>query len=132
MADPVVSVKIKGIPQLQRGTHQLFGRIETESERQFQSVADQVAMMVRSRVPHQSGALAASLSGDSAAHGASVGYDLIYAGPVDYGGWPPGRPYVSEGRYLYPTAKEAVGLLKRAGESAARSQIRTMSWPKPL
>jgi len=75
--------------------------------------------------------LAASLTGERADHGATVGYDLIYAGPVDYGGWPPGRPYIPEGRYLYPTALEATSLLKRAGETAAEHEIRSMLWPKP-
>jgi hypothetical protein len=131
MAEPPGDVRILGVRELQYGARRLADNIETRAHAEFRTVADQVATMVRSRVPHRSGRMAASLSGESASDGASVGYDLVYAGPVDYGGWPPGRPYVSEGRYLYPTARRAESLLKRAGESAANREIGRMLWPTP-
>jgi phage gpG-like protein len=131
MANRTVDVEVHGVREFQRGARRLAQNIDDRADTAFKSVADQTATMVRSRVPRRTGRLAASLSGDHADHGATVGYDLIYAGPVDYGGWPPGRPYVAEGRYLYPTALEARDLLKRAGEAAAEHEIRSMLWPKP-
>ena len=131
MADPAVDVEVHGVREFERGARRLAGNIDDRADSAFKSVADQTATMVRSRVPRKTGRLAASLTGERADHGATVGYDLIYAGPVDYGGWPPGRPYIPEGRYLYPTALEATSLLKRAGETAAEHEIRSMLWPKP-
>ena len=62
----------------------------------------------RRPVPHLSGQLAGSVEASSDDEGAGVGYGggVAYAGWIEFGG-SRGRPYVPEGRYLYPTALEA-------------------------
>jgi hypothetical protein len=70
-----------------------------------------IAERARSGVPVVSGALEASIVVSSTKLGATVhegGGDVVYAGPVEFGGYPPGRPYLPRGRYLWPAA-EALG-----------------------
>lgn len=133
MPAPPIKAEVHGVVEFERGARRLFQNIDTAADANFRTVADQAAVLVRGRVPHQTGRLAASLAGTSSHDGATVGYgEVVYAGPVDYGGWPPGRPFIPQGRYLYPTALETVSVLKRAGQVAAANEIRKMLWPKPM
>ena len=98
-------------------------------------MADQTAAMVAARVPRLTGRLAASVSstGGLFSTGASVGMGgpgVPYAGWIEFGG-SRGRPFVQEGRYLYPTADDNAGLAQRASEKAARDKIRMQRWPRP-
>ncbi len=75
-------------------------------------LADRLASTASSRVPHLSGQLAASIRTSNANEGELVGVAFGYSGSVPYDGWiefggTRGRPYVSDGRYIYPTAQEA-------------------------
>jgi phage gpG-like protein len=65
---------------------------------------ERVAAEVRGRVPHRTGALAGSvdLSVDATGLVLGLGAGLPYAGWIEFGG-SRGRPYVPQGRYLYPT-----------------------------
>jgi phage gpG-like protein len=123
-------IEVHGIPELERGSRRLFENIDQGAGSAFRSVADQVATMVRTRVPRRSGRLAASVLADQADEGALVGLGdgVPYAGWIEFGGTR-GRPYVPSGRYLYPTAQDAAPLLQRAGEQVARDEIRRMAWP---
>jgi hypothetical protein len=75
------------------------------------TAAQPVVAAVQSAVPRESGDMAGSVvarkAEDSAGYATvEVGYaDLVYAGPVDFGGYPEGRDYASEGRYLFPAAE---------------------------
>ena len=132
MPDRAVSVEIKGTRELKRGAGRLAGNIDTAAQAAFKQTADQAGTLVRSRVPHLTGRLAASVETDAQDHGALVGMGagLPYAGWIEFGGGH-GRPYIASGRYLYPTALHAGPTLQRAGEQAARSEIRRMAWPVP-
>jgi hypothetical protein len=70
-----------------------------------------IAERARAGVPIVSGRLEASIVVAATKLGATVhegGGDVVYAGPVEFGGYPPGRPYLPRGRYLWPAA-EALG-----------------------
>src|SRR5262245_50903992 len=123
-------IEVHGIPELERGSRRLFDNIDQGAGSAFRSVADQVATIVRSRVPRRSGRLAGSVVSDQADEGALVGMGdgVPYAGWIEFGGTR-GRPYVPTGRYLYPTASDAAPLLQRAGEQVAHDEIRRMAWP---
>lgn len=57
---------------------------------------------------HRSGALAGSLRVSAYRSGAAVrmgSKSVPYAGPVDFGGYPGERPYMPNGRYLFPAAE---------------------------
>jgi len=132
VADKPITVEIKGVREFQRGCKTLSKNIDEQAAREFRTVADQTATLVRAKVPKLTGQLAASVLGRAGPDGATVGYgDLVYAGPVDYGGWPKTRPYLQQGRWLLPTAELAGHLLVRAGDRAANKEIGTMRWPTP-
>jgi hypothetical protein len=73
-----------------------------------------IADAARSAVPHVTGTLAGSVVVETVKLGAKVAMTAIYAGPVDFGGYPGDRPYLPQGRYLYPAAAR----LGQAGEQA--------------
>jgi hypothetical protein len=63
-----------------------------------------VAAAARSAVPHVTGDLGGSIAVGHNKWGATLRMSSVYAGPVDFGGWPGGREYVASGRYLFPAA----------------------------
>ena len=133
MADPPVTTEVHGVTELKRGSKTLFARIDDHVDKEFLSTADQVASMIRARQPRLTGRLAASAGAFGSDHGASVGIGgsgVPYAGWIEFGGTH-GRPYVAEGRTVYPTAEESKEMFKRAGDTVARKQIGSMTWPKP-
>jgi hypothetical protein len=126
-----VKTKVRGVRELNAGIHKLAGKIAVGSRDDFQRVADRVAEQVRASVPRDTGLLASTVVGKSTGQGASVsmGAGTRYAQYVEFGGR--GHPHNSEGNYLYPAAREAGPMLEEAGQEAAQSEIRTMSWPSP-
>lgn len=132
MADGPVDVEVRGLRELQRGSRALFGNIDAGADREFVATAEQVATMVRSRQPHRTGALAATVDAAPAEKGASLslGGSLPYAGWIEFGGTR-GRPYIATGRTLFPTAEAAAPMFGRAGEKVANTEIARMHWPTP-
>ena len=132
MPKPAISATVRGIPELERGSKRLFTHIDTGAEQAFRSTAAQVAALIRARQPVVSGALAASAGTEPTDHGASVtlGDGVPYAGWIEFGGTR-GRPYVPEGRTVYPTAEASKPMFERTGETVARAQIGAMVWPRP-
>jgi hypothetical protein len=63
---------------------------------------------VRQRLPQGgTGRLAASVRASGTRTGGSVrmgSASVPYAGPVEFGGYPGGRPFIPAGRYLFPAA----------------------------
>lgn len=133
MADDSVSVEVRGVDELAAGSRRLFEKIGDGAEKTFLSTADQVATMIARKQPVLTGRLAASATADGIDKGASVGIGgpgVPYAGWIEFGGTR-GRPYVPEGRTVYPTAEESKSMFQRAGEKTAADQIGMMLWPKP-
>ena len=93
--------------------------------------ARRVADIVAGKVPHLSGQLAGSVTSFTDDEGASVGYDgtVPYAGWIEFGGTR-GRPYVSEGRYIYPTALDAQDEFAEVAAQAADDSVEGFSWSK--
>ena len=127
-----VDAKVYGYDELARGSRELAEDIEAAAGEAFEGTADKVAASARVRVPRRSGALAASVMAGGTVGVATVGYDgsVPYAGWVEFGGTR-GRPYVSSGRYLFPTATAAEPLLVAAAEAVAHDEIRGARWPSP-
>jgi phage gpG-like protein len=94
-----------------------------------QPFAQKVAAAVRSRVPRVSGALAASIYAgtDNDAAFVSEGEGLDYGGWIEFGGGH-GRPYIDEGRYLYPTAADAGDEWAAFASQAADANIEKFKW----
>lgn len=140
MAEP--RLEIHGMPELVEGSLRLSEKIGEGAERRFQGIADQVAAAVRGRVPRDSGALAAAYTAEPIAGGVAVGIpskdDVPYAGWIEFGGSREGgrnstaeRPYVPEGRYLFPLGFEAEPVLVAEARDVAHDEIGGYSWKTP-
>jgi phage gpG-like protein len=132
MADDV-RVEVHGARELERGTRKLADRIGEEAPKRLHKVGEDVGSSVAGKVPRRTGALASSVSVSLVDDGAevSIGSESVpYAGWIEFGGTR-GRPYVSGGRYLYPTALDVDAQLVSAGEDAAEDEIRRFRWDTP-
>jgi hypothetical protein len=90
-----------------------------------------VADAVRNAYPSRTGALRGTVRVTGSRTGAAVrvgSKKLPYAGPVDFGGYPEGRPYVKDGRYLYPTAQAHTGAAVRRYEQAVTQVCERFPW----
>lgn len=126
-------VEVYGLDEFARGARELTGHIEHGATDALGPVADLVATLVRGRVPHDRGRLASTVAVRREGTRVAVqmgGGAAPYAGWIDYGGTR-GRPYVDRGRYLHPAAESAESRAEQASEDAAKSEIRSMRWPRP-
>lgn len=95
--------------------------------------AQQIAQRVAGIVPVVSGTLAASvhagedLGGDANAATVTIGDGVPYAGWIEFGGGR-GRPYIADGRYLYPTAQAAEDEYAAMAADAAADSVGRFSW----
>jgi hypothetical protein len=127
-----VEIKVRGVKQLDSGARELFENIDRATDQQATQVtADQVAMIVRGRVPKKSGRLARSVHTERRGRVSSVvmGEGLPYARWIEYGGGT--RPYRKRGRYVYPTAKRTERAFRKHAETATSQEIKGMRWPTP-
>ena len=125
-------VEVVGIDDLARGNTELAANIAKRAETEMEKVAEGVASKVAGMVPRVSGALAGSITSgtEDGAAVVGIGAGIAYAGWIEFGGTR-GRPYISEGRYLYPTALGAEDLVVAAALEAAKEEIEEMVWPRP-
>jgi hypothetical protein len=95
------------------------------------SAAEPVAEAARAALPHVSGRLAGDVRVSASRSGAGVRMgraSLRYAGPVDFGGYPGERPYIRDGRYLFPAAVREAPAAARAFEIAATAALASYHW----
>ena len=94
--------------------------------------AARVADVVRGRVPVLTGQLAGSVETASADDGVevSMGDGVPYAGWIEFGG-SRGRPYVPDGRYLYPSALAAQDEFIDVASNAASDTVERFAWSTP-
>ena len=107
MAKPVVN--IEGLDKLRRALRKTGDNLD-DLKAAHQAAAGMVLRLALFRLPQRSGRLKASLRVGKGAASSLVREgraSVPYAGPVEFGGWPKGRPFVKEGRYLFPAAKQA-------------------------
>ena len=135
MADELVEVKVLGLPELALGMDELAGRVDDTAPERLERVASIAAGGVRTIVPYRTGRLASTVKSALAKSQKKatvrIGARVPYAGWIEFGGTR-GRPYVPEGRYLYPTALKASPLAVAAVKSATNDEIKGMRWKNPL
>ena len=133
MADQ--AIEIKGLDELFSGSRRLFDRIGKAAGDEFERVAGRVADEISARMPRRTGAMAGAVQAKQERDKVLVGFEkagLPYAGWVEFGGGSrPGRPYVSSGRTVFPTAMPMDSELVRAGTKATEQEIRGFRWPSP-
>jgi hypothetical protein len=123
-------VQVVGATEAFRDLERVVEKIDRAAELEARRQAERLVGLVVPKVPRVSGRMAASLAAVDTPGGAAAGYDgsAPWAGWVEYGG-SRGRPYVSGGRYLYPTvdAKE----IEHELEQVAEHEIARYVWSKP-
>jgi hypothetical protein len=95
------------------------------------AAAAPVAARVQSTVPSVSGALAGSVRVTAARTGAGVRMGkakVLYAGPVDFGGYPGQRPFLAGGRYLYPAGADLAATAERTYAAAVQAALDKYPW----
>ncbi|HSH58629.1 MAG TPA: hypothetical protein VK988_03105 [Acidimicrobiales bacterium] len=93
----------------------------------FNRSAEGVAGKVRAKINSKTGRAARTVKAARTQKGAVVragGKSVPYYGPLDFGGYPKGRPFIPEGRYLYPTAEAEGPKAVREVEDGMRDLIR--------
>lgn len=103
------AIRIDGLNELRRDLRKVEAGLPKEVAAVFGRAAEKVAGKVRAALPRRSGRAAGSVKAARAQKGAIVragGAKVPYYGPLDFGGYPKGRPFVPEGRYLYPVAED--------------------------
>lgn len=117
------AVRIDGLRELSRSLKQVEAGLQKEIAGVFKKAADKVAGKARGRIKSKSGRLAASIRpyGTQRAAGVRMGKKAVpYAGVYEFGGYPAGRPFVKEGRAIYPTFKaEAENVRRDVAEGLA-------------
>ena len=118
----------EAMADIRRWAEQLGGEIAKAGD----PFGGRVADVVRGRVPVLSGQLAGSVESDTDAEGieVSMGAGVVYAGWIEFGG-SRGRPYVPEGRYLYPTALAAQDEFAQFAADTATDTVGRFSWSTP-
>jgi hypothetical protein len=94
-------------------------------------VAEPIADTVRNAYPHRTGRLAGSVRVTASRTGAAVRVgrkSVPYAGPVDFGGYPDDRPYVPDGRYLYPAARHLAAQAAFLYQRAVTDAVADFAW----
>lgn len=104
------------------------GALDAALSQAGRTVLEPVAAQTRSAYPNVSGTLAGSVTVTTSRSGAAVRVEAIYAGPVDFGGWPPGRTYVGSGRYLFPAAESIDASGPEAYAAATQRALDGFAW----
>lgn len=110
MGDSGKRVVVTGLRDLGKALKDLDTEAKQLMSNSLKGIAEGVASDVRSRVPHKTGALAASYKARGSVGGAAIawsGTKAPYAPWIDFGGKvgkdkSVSRPFIKGGRYLYP------------------------------
>jgi hypothetical protein len=128
------TVDVIGLRALVRDANRLCadaGPLNTALSQAGKQAAEPVAAAARSSYPQVSGRLAGSVRTSGTRSGAAVRVGskaLPYAGPVDFGGYPGGREYVSGGRYLYPAAEAWASTAAAIYGAASQRAFDSFAW----
>jgi len=119
---------------LARATDPRAGELLIYLQQAGRTAADPVADETRSSLPHLTGTLAGDVRVTSSRSGAAVRVGrarIPYAGPTDFGGYPGDRPYMADGRYLFPAARSLAGSAARLYSDAVERGFQRFSWTNP-
>lgn len=106
MPSPIVEVK--GARELRSALKRIDSDLPNAIKAKFREIAEGAVGPIANALPRKSGDLAGSVRAGATRRAALVRIGkaaLPYAGSVEFGGWPRGRPFIKEGRYIFPTAE---------------------------
>lgn len=143
---PVAAVRVEGLREFRRGLAKLDKQFPKDLNREVKQIGERVAADARQRVPVRSGRARGSIRATTAGSRAYVvggKKSVPYFGWLDFGGGIPNRqsrrrrslsqpwrsrPFLDEGRFIYPAVRRARPRLERelsqAFERAKNDAIR--------
>jgi hypothetical protein len=128
------TVAVVGLRALTRDVNKLCenaGELNKELSQAGRTAAEPVAQATTSELPIVSGRLASSVRVSATRSGAAVRMgraSVPWAGPVEFGGWPHGREYLADGRYLFPAAKSLAEQSAQLYSEAAQRALDSFNW----
>lgn len=125
-------VTIKGGDEAMRDMRKWADQLAPAVAKAADPFAQRLASIVAAKVPVLTGQLAGSVEAAGTDDGAevSMGERIEYAGWIEFGGGH-GRPYIDEGRYLYPSALEAEDEFLALAAETADDTARRFPWSTP-
>jgi hypothetical protein len=127
-------VAVVGLRALTRDVNRLCenaGDLNRALAQAGKQASQPIASQVAENVPRLTGTLAATIRVTGTRSGAAVRMGTArvpYAGPVDFGGWPTTREYMSDGRYLFPAAQALAGEAAQLYGDAAQHALDSFDW----
>ncbi len=121
------AIRIDGLRELSKSLRLVEDGLQKEITGVFKRAAEKVADEARRRVPVRSGRLRDSIRpyATQRAAGVRMGKARVpYAGPVEFGGYPKARPFVAEGRYIYPAFTSMIPQVRRQVEDELADLVR--------
>lgn len=124
MAD--TKVEVRGIRQLTSALKKMDGDLDKELKSAFRAIAETVSAAAAGKVPKQTGRAASSIKPRSSTRGASIAFGgtrAPYYPWLDFGGRVGknksiSRPFIKEGRYVYPAIREEGDLIRAKTDEA--------------
>jgi hypothetical protein len=126
-------VELVGAPKAMADIRRWAGQLGHDLDVGLVPFATTLADRVRAGVPVVSGQLAGSVvqvRDDADAIGVEMGEGLEYAGWIEFGGTR-GRPYVAEGRYLFPSLQGDVDEYETAATKVTDESVDRFPWSTP-
>lgn len=140
-------VEVEGLQELKRALKQVDAQLPKEMRLEFKAISTVVAARVASKVPSITGRAASSVKPRASQDSAGVaegGKRAPYMGWLDFGGGAAKgrgvtpsrggqfgygfrRPFIKEGRYLYPTVAEMEPEILDAAEQAVENVLRKVT-----
>ncbi len=121
------AIRIDGLRELSKNLRIVEDGMQKEIAQVFKRAAERVANEARRRIKSRTGRLAASVRpyGTQRAAGVRMGRKAApYAGPYEFGGYPEARPFVPEGRAIYPAFRDMAGVIQDQVEEELADLIR--------
>jgi hypothetical protein len=108
------------------------GALDQATSEAAATAMDPVASQTRSSVPTgNTGRLSGSVRVTRSRSGAAARMGdegVLYAGPVEFGGWPEGRVYLANGRYLFPAGAPLEGSAPQLLSDALQRALDGFAW----
>jgi len=117
-----VSVRLVGLREFKGALRQVDSTMPAALKAGFTDIAENVAGAIRSKVPTRSGRAAGSVKARGSQRGGAIAFGgtaaphypwLDFGGSTHRSGGGVNRPFIGEGRYVYPTIRDKGDDIKR-------------------
>lgn len=118
MAEPAIktTVRVDGLAELVKAVRKIDPTTAKEMRPKLVALAGKVLAAIRpGMVRGPSGRFADSAKVRATSKSAGIAWSrasVPYAGAVEFGGYPKGRPYIASGRYIFPVVDQMRGQIE--------------------